>query len=138
MSTDLMDTFNTAVGYFNKFQVANWAQLEPLLHDNMNMKRIDDLSPHGYYHNKQEVRGYFMTRGKDDQADFTPDAVPDCRIVGDYGFVSGTAIFIDVTNRLQGGPTQPRKIAFSFTFKRGDDPSNAGNWQAIHSWGKYL
>ena len=48
MSSDLMETFNEPVKYFNKFQIANWAQLNLLLHEDIKMKRIDDLTPNSY------------------------------------------------------------------------------------------
>jgi len=44
-----METFNEAVKYVNKFQTANWAQLNLLLHEDIKMKRIDDLTPNSYH-----------------------------------------------------------------------------------------
>jgi hypothetical protein len=138
MSTDLDATFDEAVKWFNRFQTGNWPNLDPLLHEAIRMKRIDDPDPTSYHEGKTAVQSYFFTKGKDDQAEFRPDDDRTLNIDGDYGIVSGQADFIDITNRLLGGPTPKRRIKYSIRFKRGDDPSDAGNWQAIVSWGEYL
>jgi hypothetical protein len=137
MSTDLMETFWDAVKLFDKFQIENWPRLEPLLHEHIKMKRLDEPETNIYHEGRQKVHDYMFIRGKDDQAEFKPDKPPDHTEIGDYGFVSGAAAFIGITNREKGGPTDPRRIAYSATFKRGNDPDNRLNWQVIHSWGKY-
>ena len=137
MSTDLMETFWNAVEYFNN---QNWDHLEPLLHVDIKMKRLDEPQSNIYHEGRKAVHDYFVLgNGKDDQAEFKPDKLtpPDYTQIGDYGFVSGAADFIGITNRNKDGPTDPRRIAYSATFKRGDDPENRFNWQVIHSWGKY-
>jgi hypothetical protein len=140
MPHDLMETFREVVRWFNRFVPNNWEHLEPLLHDNIKMKRIDELTPNSYHEGKKEVHDYFFVgNGKDDLAVFTLDEEldepPDHQEIGDYGFVSGAAWFTGITNTKKGA-TKPRRIAYSFTYKRGDhkDPKN---WQEIHSWGKY-
>jgi hypothetical protein len=131
MSTDLMDTFRQAVQWFNDFVPDNWPHLEPLLHNNINMKRIDDNPPNSYYVGKQAVHDYlFLGNGAVDRAVFRTDEPPHHQEIGNYGFVSGTATFTD--------PRGAKKIVYSFTYKRGDDWSNPFNWQEIHSWGKYI
>lgn len=136
MSTDLMQTFREAVRLFNNFDPKNWRHLEPLLHNDIKMKRIEDKTPNSCHVGKQAVQQYLCNgNGAADQAVFTPDDPPHYQAIGNYGFVSGTATFIDKTKPMN---STKKRIAYSFTFKRGDDPSNPNNWQEIHSWGKYI
>jgi hypothetical protein len=137
MSKDLMDTFKKTVEYFNKFKTENWESLEPLLHKNIQMKRLDEKTNNSYHEGREEVQKYFFGNGKDDQAVFKPDPNPDNKIIGDLGFVSGAATFFDITDPSKGDPTKDptkgQRIAYSFTYERDSD----GNWKEIHSWGKY-
>jgi hypothetical protein len=141
MSTDLMQTFREAVQWFNNFDPKNWRHLEPLLHKDIRMKRIDDKPPSSYHVGRKAVEQYLCVgNGKADKAVFTPDEPPQHQEIGNYGFVSGTAIFKD--------PKGPKRLVYSFTYKRGDDPEDpreegdypkdAKNWQEIHSWGIYI
>ena len=133
--TAIMATFVAAVNYFNRFQISNWSNLAPLLHTEFKMKRLDDPDPNSYHEGRDtDVQGYFVTKGKDDQAEFKPIDFPDCKINGDHAVVSGFAWFIDITNRVYGGPTPKREIRYRFTFKKSAD----GNWQVKHSWGEYV
>lgn len=126
MSNNLMDTFEKAVQLFNNFHPKNWPELEPLLHDDIRMKRIEDKPPNSYYKGKSDVKGFLF--GKGATVEFKLDGPPHYHEIGKYGFVSGFAI-------LSKNSTK-RRIAYSFAYKRGDDPSNPDNWQEIHSWGK--
>jgi hypothetical protein len=126
MSTDLMDTFETGVDYFNE---QKWTQLESLMDDNVCMKRIDEQQPNMYHVGKQKVHHYFMTNGSADKAVFKQDPNPDIQIIGNLGFVSGTANFTGKTGQ------EARKIAYSFTYTR---LSQGSNWYETHSWGKYI
>jgi hypothetical protein len=130
MSTDLMGTFYDVVKWFNNFDPSNWPQLEPLLHKNIKMKRIDELNTNSYLEGRDKVKDYLCVgNGRADKAVFVPDKDPDHKEIDDYGFVSGVAWFIDKTDP---NPSPPRRIAYSFVYKR-----EANNWQEIHSWGKY-
>jgi hypothetical protein len=135
-----MQTFREVVRLFNRFDPNNWEYLEPLLHDDIKMKRIDELTPNSYHEGKPAVQRYLCCgNGKDDQAVFELDELdgpPDHQEIGNYGFVSGVAWFIDKTYPDPETPVKRRRMAYSFIYKRGDD-KDTRNWQEIHSWGKY-
>ena len=116
----LLTAFQAAYQLFNTQQ---WATLEPLLHDDVTMKRIDD--PVDYHHGKAAVMGYFFTNGKKDRATFTPTSQA-CLIVGSIGLVWGAA---DWTG-TQGAAVVP--IAYAYAFK-----NVKGNWLALNLWGAY-
>lgn len=132
MATDLAalkDRFSTAVDYFNRdnFTVRDFDKYG--LDRTVKMKRLDDP---GYYdESKGEVTNYFVHgNGNKDKARFTPGASPDFQLIGGFGFVSGTADFVDKTVPT---PSPARRIAYSFTYS-----SASGEWKAIHLWGKYI
>ncbi len=119
-ATQLMAAFQAAVQLFN---TQNWATLEPLLDDNVTMKRIDD--PVQHHEGKAAVMGYFFTNGKKDRATFTP-TTQNSQIVGSIGLVWGSA---DWTT-TRGGQTVP--IAYAYAFR-----NVGGNWLALNLWGAY-
>jgi hypothetical protein len=103
--------------------------------DAVRMKKIDD--PGEYHEKKSAVRNYFETTGTDDKATFDPDTGAGeltFEVVGQLGFVSGTANFRYRTVANSGGPATPkRRIAYSFTYS-----SVSGEWKLLHLWGQYI
>jgi len=127
----LLDTFEKIYQYFDRrdFTEQSWAQMmDPVLDDNVKMKRLDD---DGYHEGKAAIQAYFVHgNGKKDLASWTIRN-RDFQVVGGIGFVSGAADFVDTTTTSP--PSRPRSIAYSFAFSKG-----TGVWKAIHLWGRYV
>jgi hypothetical protein len=119
-ANQLVAAFQKAYQLFNR---QDWVTLEPLLHDDVTMKRIDD--PVDYHGGKAAVMGYFFTNGKLDKATFTP-TTQDYLIVGNLGLVWGSADW----KTTKGATAVP--IAYAYAFRKVD-----GNWLALNLWGAY-
>lgn len=133
MTTDLAalrERFHTAVNHFNggNFKESDLDQYG--LDDRVTMRRLDDPSSRAYHEGIAAVKRYFLGNGNADKAKFTPDSEPDFRLVDGFGFVSGTATFVDKT---VPSSTPERRIAYSFAYT-----STSGEWKAIYLWGKYI
>jgi hypothetical protein len=116
----LIETFLTAIELFN---AQRWADLEPLLHNDVTMKRIDD--PIDYHAGKSAVMGYFFTNGKADKATVKPTS-QNYQIVGNLGLVWGSADWIGTSGAA------PVQIAYAYVFKRVND-----QWLALNLWGGF-
>jgi hypothetical protein len=128
---DLLAAFDKAHVYFNRhdFTEHSWMQtMDGLLDENVEMKRLDDP---GYHKGKAKLKDYFLKcNGYRDQA-LVSYRNKHCLVVGNIGFISGFADFVD-----KDGPnpsSQPRLIAYSFTYSR-----QSGSWKAVHLWGAYV
>jgi len=135
MPTDqdlLLAAFNKARDYFNQhdFTAQTWtATMEGLLDPQVAMKRLDDPG----YHVGAAVKDYFVNgNGKTERAKVTYLEPKDCYIVGNLGFVSGLAEFID-RNGEGHRPSHAHRIAYSFTYSKA-----SGSWKAVHLWGAYV
>lgn len=127
--SDLRRTFWGAVGWFNDDNFTLKTDFKRYaVDDEIRMKRLDDP---GYHEGIKRVIAYFLGNGNEDKAFFMPDGPPDFIVIGELGFVSGTANFIDKTS--VSPPTPTRRIAYSFTYKKKN-----GEWKGIHMWGKYI
>ncbi len=135
MATDptLLAAFDKAYDYFNKhdFTEQSWAQtMDGLLDDNVKMKKLDDV---GYYEGKAAVKDYFLNgNGKSDQALFYARN-RDSQVVGNSGFISGFADFVDKNGTTNYPPSPRRVIAYSFAYSK-----VSGSWKAIYLWGTYI
>ena len=116
----LVEAFQRAVQLFNG---QDWVTLEPLLHDDVTMKRIDDAVE--YHEGKAAVMGYFFTNGKKDRAAINPIST-DSMVVGNLGLVWGSAEWVTT----QGARAVP--IAYAYAFKK-----VGSNWLALNLWGAY-
>jgi hypothetical protein len=128
---DLEATFWKGVEYFNQdnFSLGNFYDYG--VAENVRMKKLDD---EGYHEGIGDVKNYFYGHGNDDKALFIPDNSKESHPVfvmfDGYGFVSGTADFVDKTVPTR---SPKRRIAYSFAYI-----SVNGEWRGIHFWGKYI
>ena len=124
---DLLDAFEKLYQYFNRhdFTEQSWATIEPLLADNVTVKKLDGP---GYHEGKAALKAYFLYgNGKSDLPSCTIKN-RDAQIIGNIGVVSGSADFVD-TNTTSP-PSNPRPIAYSATFS-----GATGFWEMIYLWG---
>jgi hypothetical protein len=128
---DLKATFRKGVRFFNQHNFTLNSYSDYAAAENVRMKKLDD---EGYHEGIDDVENYFYTKGNQDQASFIPDDDKDSHpafvMFDGYGFVSGTATFVDRTNPIR---SPERRIAYSFTYISVND-----EWRAIHLWGTYI
>jgi hypothetical protein len=128
---NLKATFRKGVRFFNQHNFTLSSYSDYAVADNVRMKKLDD---EGYHEGIDDVINYFYTHGNEDQALFIPDDTkgshPAFVMFDGYGFVSGTADFVDKTVPKESAK---RRIAYSFTYI-----SVNGEWRAIHLWGAYI
>jgi hypothetical protein len=130
---DLLAAFDKAYDWFNQhnFTEQSWAQtMDGLLDDYVKMKKLDDP---GYHEGKAAVKNYYLRgNGFSDQASIT-FRNKDCQIVGNLGFISGIADFVDQDGTNHNPPSRSLLIAYSFTYSKA-----SGSWKAVHFWGAYV
>jgi hypothetical protein len=130
---NLLAAFDTAYDWFNQhnFTEQSWAQtMEGLLDDNVTMKRLDDS---GYHEGKAAIKNYYLYgHGLNDQASIT-FRNKDCEVIGNFGFISGLADFVDLDGANHTPPSRSRLIAYSFAYSKA-----SGSWKAVYFWGAYV
>jgi hypothetical protein len=130
----LLKGFDTVRDFFNRhdFTEQSWAEkMEPYLDDNVAMKRLDDPT---YHVGKATVKQYFLHgNGKSDEATIAYQNRKDCHIMGDLAFISGFAEFVDQNGTNHNPASNPRRIVYSFVYKKAGD-----TWKAIYLWGAYV
>ncbi len=130
----LLSEFETVRNYFNQhdFTEESWAQtMHGLLDEHVTMKRLDDP---GFHMGRSEIKQYFVNgNGQSDHARVTYREPKNCYIIDNVAFISGLADFVAKDGTKHNPASDPRVIAYSFTYLKAN-----GCWKAIHLWGAYV